>query len=414
MMALVDLTDWLDLHTGANGVWYIKRLSGNDTLANNSHQAGPYMPNRLVFDVFPELDTDQDLNPDVWLDLYVDSHAAHRKARLVYYNNRRVSVGGTRNECRITNLGGAASPLLDPESTGSVAVFVFSMERTAGAIVNAWVCNNAIEEDVIEERLGLALDPGRFFIWKPADNIAFMGLSSASTVHDPCDLSLSEIPHSWLSKFPTGAEIISKAVELRKTTGMNPDGRLMARRACEYKIFQSLERAFFGSKITGPFPSIEDFLSLAQTILQSRKSRSGRSLELHIREVLNEERFIAGDDYVHSPMIEGGKKPDFLFPSKAAYDNPAFPAAKLRMLGSKTTVKDRWRQVINEASRIPVKHLITLQEGVSESQFREMREAGVHLVVPWELHSLYPPAVRPHLSTLEGFLGELRSIALTS
>ena len=50
------------------------------------------------------------------------------------------------------------------------------------------------------------------------------------------------------------------------------------------------------------------------------------------------------------------------------------------MLAAKTTCKDRWRQIINEADRIKLKHLITLQEGVSEAQFREMQEAGVQRI----------------------------------
>jgi hypothetical protein len=56
------------------------------------------------------------------------------------------------------------------------------------------------------------------------------------------------------------------------------------------------------------------------------------------------------------------------------------------MLAAKTTCKDRWRQILNEADRIPAKHLLTLQEGVSEGQFREMNDAGVRLVVPRALH----------------------------
>jgi EcoRII C terminal len=64
--------------------------------------------------------------------------------------------------------------------------------------------------------------------------------------------------------------------------------------------------------------------------------------------------------------------------------------------------------VINEANRIPVKHLLTLQEGVSEGQFREMGEAGVMLVVPTSLHNSYPDAVKPHLISLESFIGDVR------
>jgi hypothetical protein len=81
------------------------------------------------------------------------------------------------------------------------------------------------------------------------------------------------------------------------------------------------------------------------------------------------------------------------------------------MLAVKTTCRDRWRQVLNEADRVATKHLLTLQEGVSEAQHKEMREAGVVLVVPRGLHGSYPKAVRPHLMTLESFIGDVRLLA---
>jgi hypothetical protein len=82
------------------------------------------------------------------------------------------------------------------------------------------------------------------------------------------------------------------------------------------------------------------------------------------------------------------------------------------MLAAKTTCKDRWRQVINEADRIETKHLLTLQEGVSEGQFKEMQDAKVQLVVPEELHKSFPKEVQPHLMTLESFLADIRLISL--
>ena len=63
---------------------------------------------------------------------------------------------------------------------------------------------------------------------------------------------------------------------------------------------------------------------------------------------------------------------------------------------------------------IPVKHLLTLQEGVSEGQFQEMREAGVHLVVPTGLHAAYPSPVRAHLISFESFICETRLLNLSS
>jgi hypothetical protein len=83
------------------------------------------------------------------------------------------------------------------------------------------------------------------------------------------------------------------------------------------------------------------------------------------------------------------------------------------MLAAKTTCKDRWRQILNEAERIPVKHLLTLQEGISENQFREMHAAGVTLVVPRPLMSKYPVSVRHQLLSVEKFVSEVRELLHT-
>lgn len=151
-----------------------------------------------------------------------------------------------------------------------------------------------------------------------------------------------------------------------------------------------------------------------QTILQRRKARSGRSLELHTREIFLEEGLIEDTHFAHQPVSEQGKTPDFLFPSTTAYRDPTFPPEQLRMLAVKTTCKDRWRQILNEADRIPGKHLLTLQEGVSETQFGEMTNAGVRLVVPLGLTDKFPKSVQPHLQSLESFIGDVRLLALTS
>jgi len=80
------------------------------------------------------------------------------------------------------------------------------------------------------------------------------------------------------------------------------------------------------------------------------------------------------------------------------------------MLATKTTCKDRWRQVRSEAARIGRKHLLTLQEGVSADQFREMQEDDVILVVPESLLVKYPEEVQPHLLTLGMFLREVTGL----
>jgi hypothetical protein len=80
------------------------------------------------------------------------------------------------------------------------------------------------------------------------------------------------------------------------------------------------------------------------------------------------------------------------------------------MLGVKTSVKDRWRQVLDEAAKIRVKHLFTLSEGVSPEQFRQMDGAGLRLVVPTMNVRRFPQSVRPRLLTLAKFVQATRSV----
>ena len=75
------------------------------------------------------------------------------------YNNKW--HGGTRNETRLTGLGGASSALLDPENTGALAIFAFTADDH-GLVKGCriWVCHNSFDEDLIEDRIGLVEPEG--------------------------------------------------------------------------------------------------------------------------------------------------------------------------------------------------------------------------------------------------------------
>lgn len=74
------------------------------------------------------------------------------------------------------------------------------------------------------------------------------------------------------------------------------------------------------------------------------------------------------------------------------------------MLGSKSTLKDRWRQVLAEADRIEQKHLLTLEPAISEPQTSEMRAKNLQLVVPKSLHATFRPAQQGWLMSLDAFI----------
>lgn len=404
-MPVISLPDWISEFSKPDNIWYLKRLSANDTLANGSHQAGPYIPKELLFRVLPSLSNREVENPRAQIDAFVDSGTEVRSVTAIWYNNRY--RGGTRDETRVTGWGGGASALLDPDSTGALAVFVFENGALASGAtaIHVWVCGG-YEGEVIEDLVG-PVDPGKAIIWQPGQPIS---LFASGVVRTSCSLSPSEMPPLWLERFPSAAEIVKRSVEMQVLQSQTPDDRLIRRRKCEFEIFKSVEEAIEGPKVSNGFGSLDEFLTLAQTILQRRKSRSGRSLELHAREIFLEEGLIENQQFSHGAMSEGDKKPDFLFPSAQAYADQAFPTDRLRMLAAKTTARDRWRQVLNEADRVPTKHLLTLQEGVSENQFAEMQAANLQLVIPSSLIGAFPESIRPKLITLDQFIYEVRTL----
>lgn len=354
-MLAVQLPEWITQRLVAEGYWYIKRLSGNDTQATGSRQAGPYVPRNVAFRVFPELHRPEKPNPRQNFRAVAGSHPHEASPNIIWYNR------GTRNETRLTGFGGAASPLLDAENTGSVALFFFA-ENTGHRECYYWVCRNGQEEDIAEAFAG-PVEPGHPLFWhSKGDQEADVAIDATKS---PCWLDATKIPSKWLETFPSPQEVFDTALKFRSYRHLAPDKRVLSRRECEYAVFRSVEHTVETATIEQGFSTIDSFLSKAQTILQRRKSRSGRSLELQLRAIFNEE----GIPCAFQPTTESGRRPDFIFPSQAAYDNFNYPADRLRMLAAKTTVKERWRQAIDEADRIPIKHIFTLQEGVSERQF---------------------------------------------
>lgn len=402
----MNIEAWLRDVAVPGSIWYLKRLSANDTQRSGSHQAGPYIPKNVMFTLFPTLNRPGQRNPEHFFDLVVDSAAvsSRTRARAVWYNNAlHDNRQGGRNEIRITRLGGAKSPLLDVENTGALAVFAFQgATQTASAHrCRVWVCNSE-EEDVVESRWG-AVEPGERWL-------DFESEASIPLPDRPCWLDPDDIPRAWLEAYPTGEEVIRKAAELNPANEADADERLIERRRCEFEVFQSLEEAVELPRVQSGFTDLASFIRRANTILQRRKARAGVSLELHMRAIFEEEALLEGQHFSYQATSEAGKRPDFLFPNAEAYRDSGFPSDRLRMLAVKTTCRDRWRQVLNEADRIQTKHLLTLQEGVSPRQYREMRDAGVRLVVPRSIHRAFGSECRDEILDVGTFIRELRAL----
>lgn len=214
---------------------------------------------------------------------------------------------------------------------------------------------------------------------------------------------LEEILTSFGGSFPSTK--VFSAFARARCTSVHPvdspaDEVLMAWMYQEEQMFMTLEQHILQERISRGFSSVEDFIQTSLSAQNRRKARAGAALENHIECILNSRHI----PHAWGAKTEGKSKPDFLFPGVAEYHNPAFPAASLRMLGVKSTCKDRWRQVLAEADRIDSKHLLTLEPSISRDQTDEMRAKNLQLVIPASLHASYTHLQQEWLINLESFL----------
>ena len=202
--------------------------------------------------------------------------------------------------------------------------------------------------------------------------------------------------------------MLAKVIEINPARYEGVDKRLIARWTCGSDLYESLEEAVELPRIRAGYDSVTQFSRHALSVLQRRRSRAGGILELNVRQILLEENLREGVDFDYKKKTEGRSEPDFLFPNAVAYHDQGFPNEHLRMLAVKTTLKDRWRQILMEADRIPDKHLLTLEENLTPSQFEQIQGAGIKLVVPESHRQKFDAGMREHISSLESFIGDLR------
>lgn len=222
---------------------------------------------------------------------------------------------------------------------------------------------------------------------------------------------LEKLLRRFNGRFPPTSDLSTfarESCEAEESSG--PDEILVAWLETEEKLFRTLEAHMVGEVLRNGFlqpdgvPDIDRFVSFSLSVQNRRKSRAGYALENHLAELFRQARL----EFSTQATTEGRKRPDFLFPNERAYRDATFPTAQLVMLGSKSSCKERWRQVLSEADRIESKHLATLEPGISGYQLDEMAAARLTLVVPSAIHATYPASHRNKLLDLAGFIDLVR------
>lgn len=183
-----------------------------------------------------------------------------------------------------------------------------------------------------------------------------------------------------------------------------PDDALLAWLDHEEKLFRRHEYLRIEKRLpsfhTKDKTDVDGSTAFFKSIFNARMSRMGFSLEHHLEAIFRQ----TGLKYSRGKITERTSKPDFVFPGIAEYQDAKFPPQRLTMLASKSSLKDRWRQMTREADRIEYKHLFTLQPGISVQQTDEIKAQKVQLVIPRSIHGSYRPSQHGELLDLKDFM----------
>lgn len=335
---------------------------------------------------------------DSWLSLtdqvtWYDSREKHptRSEHRLYFSDNAVMESATEGDILISALA----------HDGNMTLFIVSSECPDFSSI-MWL-------------FGISEPPtSRFTSINPA-NVQTQSRFLFNLIAEQVGLDISENEDNWLpiildrfgDSFPRTRDLSAFALETlmgQIDPIAQPDETLISLIDREELLFKQLEKHIVSLQLKEKrdlwADNIDDFMHFSLGVHNRRKSRAGHALENHLEWILAENHLM----FERGASTEARSKPDFLFPSSEQYQNMSFPASQLTMLGVKTTCKDRWRQVLNEAHRIPHKHLLTLQPRISEFQMDEMQRSNLSLVIPSPIQTSYPAYQGQRLLTVSDFV----------
>lgn len=369
---------------------YCKFLSPNDSGETGGHQSG-FLVSKPAYSILFDEPGEKGGNIKrasatiYWFDDY------ETPANFIYY--------GSKDEYRVTS-NRKSFPSSNPDYTGALLIF---LKKHTGQF-KAYIFNT---DDEINEILN-------YFGITPAETNRLINTELTNPEQEE-KYAIQEFIKSLTTDFPSSEQMSLAAQRIQNSVfnhneyiQLKPDNKLLDWTEVEYRLFRALEHDRYGVLIKNGFSDVEKFIELANKVLNRRKSRAGKSLEHHLSSLFT------GNNITFTPqaITEGNKKPDFIFPSIESYHNASFPLEKLASLAAKTTCKDRWRQVLNEADRLRSqnKFLCTLQQGISSAQLEEMKSEKVVLVVPQKYITTYPEKYRNDIWTVKKFIDYIKEI----
>ncbi|WP_418264662.1 type II restriction endonuclease [Flavobacterium faecale] len=371
-------------------VAFCKFITANDTGSTGGHQSGFHI-HKNSWQLFFDKPGQKGSNKDKFITIKWQGDF-ETTSRFIYYGT------GTRNEYRLTRFG-KGFPFLKDDNVGDLLI----ISNKSDEFYEAFVLSSDEDIDGFLSNLNISSTDINGII--PRQNQltseerilnCFYAYMKTLKIDFPSTYELAlNSRNCYLSSYNITKSIIQK----------NPDQEILNWLRTEFNLFKTIENDRYSNIIENRFSSVEELINTANTILNRRKSRAGKSLEHHLSEIFNNFDI----KYSTQSITEDNKRPDFLFPDLDSYHNPHFDNKKIITLASKTTCKDRWRQILNEADKVKTKHLFTLQQGISKNQLQEMYKYDVCLVVPKPYLTSFPIEYRDKIMTLNNFVEHVKN-----
>lgn len=343
-----------------------------------------------------------------WVFLEDDADAVHGEGHVTFYDARAKSVERTgRSEWRLYYTG----EFLARASVGDLLVLARAANGSLFGIVarqdSAWTA--ALQ---VLLPMGAAL-PRLQLVTQQSLSATELGLVAQRLLDDlgleellpPSTSDAQLVIDRFGREFPSSAALSALAREVLPCNECDPDACLDQWLARELQLFRALEEAIIQTRIHDGFNTVDEFLSFSLSVQNRRKSRAGYALQHHAEALFSR----CGLRFEAQVITERSHKPDFLFPGSAEYRDPDYPVHLLTVLAAKSSCKERWRQILAEADRLPVKNLLTLDPCLSASTVAEMEAQRVRLILPAKVRNVYPPHVSGRMLTVSTLVDEIRA-----
>ncbi|HMN95695.1 MAG TPA: type II restriction endonuclease [Phycisphaerales bacterium] len=385
----------------------VKRLASVETSdsRSNQHEFNGVASLRKVFG------SDRETVPTVFL-LFDDEEVWRDEGTLTWYDARERTPDRSEFRCYFSandamrRAGPGDLVLVARRTDGQGAVVIVAPRGSTAERQLAFMLGDPLIDARFAEA---ALGSGEFRNIEAVERmlveeiVGAVGLATGSGADESPDSTLARRAASRFGgRMPPASELSQVAREwFASDPSSDPDAAILRWMDGEEQIFRAIERPEVIARIRSGFAEdVDEFIGFATSVLNRRKSRAGTALESHVAEVLR----VRGIPFEAQAQTERRSRVDFLIPGLDAYREDAVDQERVLMLAVKRTCKDRWRQVLAEASRLRTKHLLTLEPAISEHQTAEMQSHGVRLVVPRPIHGTFAETQRLWLLTVGAFV----------